>query len=169
MADDDNLVGALVVNLHQAQEMADNEGARPVPDTHSSLADGFGARMGRAPGRGTQSHESGPGLQPNDGRARAIFFRDIDTEFMVVRRFALLHSRALLQLENDIAEIEDRMMRLDGNANDQLPSPTLGQGLAPRESWKWLLAKIDEKLSDYGELMKETNPDHHAEQARQIR
>ncbi len=149
--------------------MAHNEDARPVPDTHSSLADGFGARMGRSPGRGTQFHELGHGLQTNDGRTRAIPFRDIDTDFMVFRRFAWLHSRVLLRLQNDIAEMEDHLMRLDGNANDQLPSLTLGQGSASRESWKWLLAKIDEKLSDYGELIKEMNPDHHAEQARQIR
>ena len=89
-------------------------------------------------------------------------YLDSDEQFMIYRRFGILHARSLLYAQDELRELESRLTMLDKrddrneddrdylmcreNDDDREPIPG-------RKSRKDLLALIKQKTLEYGQLV----------------
>lgn len=71
------------------------------------------------------------------------------------RRFGFLHTRLLLYRQDELAQLENELMSLDGEDEESSPKSLVSRKLdearqdCPR---KGLIKEIDEKLKDYGRI-----------------
>ncbi|KAL8907873.1 MAG: hypothetical protein Q9171_005676 [Xanthocarpia ochracea] len=77
--------------------------------------------------------------------------------FAMCRRFAFLHTRVLLHRQDELAEMEKTLIAMDDEDKDQDPlsleSRRRDDDRVEQHSRKSLMAKIDDKLKDYDDLV----------------
>lgn len=92
------------------------------------------------------------------GYPRQAAFADSDENFMIYRRFGYIHSRLLLNKQDELRELEDKLNDTDKrderttNGKRYLASRVLGEEreVSEREAHTSLLKKIEEKALQYG-------------------
>ena len=104
--------------------------------------------------KGRPSQELDPELGASDVTARGVAYQSVypkeinslDTEydFMVPRRFGWLHMRVLLQQQDELRPLEQRLQQLDRD-DDRHVSQNSAQN-SPRI---WLVKTIEDKLFEY--------------------
>ena len=92
------------------------------------------------------------------GYPRQAAFADGDENFMIYRRFGYIHSRLLLNKQDELRELEDNLNDIDKrderttNGKRYLASRELGEEreVSEREARTSLLKSIEEKALQYG-------------------
>ena len=90
------------------------------------------------------------------GYGRLAAFEDCDPGFLISRKFGWLHTRLWLHLQDDIQRLETELERLDNwQSLKGDPKVLRSNGLdrsSPSSKRQILLAKIKEKLAEYGRM-----------------
>ncbi len=94
--------------------------------------------------------------QRNAGYPKVAAFEDLDPSFLIARRFSWLRNCSLLYLQDELSELESRLIALnkweysDGD-DKRLVSRRRdwAKGDSPR---KELIEKINSKLKEYGKI-----------------
>lgn len=92
----------------------------------------------------------------NQGYGKVAGIEDLDPDFLIYRKFGWLHNYALLHLQDELAELQAELERLDewefkdGDLT-RLVSRRLDYG-RPKAPRRELMRKIHAKLAEYGML-----------------
>ncbi|KAI9740264.1 MAG: hypothetical protein M1834_004842 [Cirrosporium novae-zelandiae] len=105
-------------------------------------------------------NENGLDIQRIDshplGYPRLAAFINSDDNFMMCRRFGFLHTRVLLYRQDELRELEDKLVRLDKADEEEYPiklkSREMDEAHEPCDR-KDLIQEIDDKLKQYDELV----------------
>lgn len=90
-----------------------------------------------------------------EGYPQLAAFANSDDNFLMCRRFGYLHSRVLLYRQDELSQLENRLLQIDKFDQKDNPEVLKSRMLDdndddPEFSRKVLFQKIDEKLRDYG-------------------
>ena len=90
------------------------------------------------------------------GYGRIAAIEDLDTDFLICRKFAFLHKYALLYLQDELVEIQEDLERLDwwefsDGDPKKLESRRIDRSLGHKNRQD-LIAKLHAKLKQYGKL-----------------
>jgi hypothetical protein len=81
----------------------------------------------------------------------AAFFNS-DEDFMMCRRFGVLHQRILLKKQDEICQLEEKLARQDEWNEENDAEAVFSRRNDPENSaTKTILNEIELKLADYGE------------------
>ena len=84
-----------------------------------------------------------------------------DENFLMCRRFGFLHSRVLLYRQDELYQLEKRLLALDEADNEESPlmlqSRQADNEQDDQQMRKLLIGKIDEKLKEYGTHLPNAN------------
>ncbi len=93
---------------------------------------------------------------PGYGKVAAI--GDLDPDFSIYRKFGVLHNYALLYLQDELAEIQDDLERLDRwEFSDGVPKRLISRrkdDTSDDSRRKELVDRLHHKLAQYGERLK---------------
>lgn len=91
------------------------------------------------------------------GYPQLAAFIDSDSNFLMCRRFGFLHSRVLLYRQDELTDLENKLIDMDGLDKDELPlaltSRKIDDGrddIEEQYTRKTLINTIDQKLKEYG-------------------
>ncbi len=91
------------------------------------------------------------------GYGKIAAVEDLDPEFSIYRKFGYLHNYALLYLQDDLAEIQNDLERLDRwEFRDGSPKRLVSRRLdnaSENPARKELMEKLHSKLAQYGKLI----------------
>ncbi|MCJ1388726.1 hypothetical protein MMC18_001575 [Xylographa bjoerkii] len=90
-----------------------------------------------------------------EGYGKVAAVEDCDPNFLICRKFGELHLRVLLHRQDELAELEDDLERLDKDdySDDFKKLKSRRRDYAVDSDRKDLLTKIEEKLAAYDELL----------------
>jgi hypothetical protein len=86
------------------------------------------------------------------GYPKLAAFLDSDENFMIYRRFSYLMSRLLVEKQNDLQLLEDKLDRQDRDAVDEDPNCLMGR-FDYNEERKNLMSSIEKKWHEYCKLI----------------
>jgi len=90
------------------------------------------------------------------GYGKVAAIEDLGSDFLIYRKFGWLHNYALLHLQDELAELQDDLERLDKwDFSDGNPTLLVSRRLdyERHESIrKEIMAKLHDKLAQYGKL-----------------
>jgi hypothetical protein len=82
------------------------------------------------------------------GYPRLAAFLNSAHEFAIFRRFGLLRTRILLYKQDELVELETKLIKLDNE--EQVPYHLCSRRSNPSDVQKALVAEIEKKLKEYG-------------------
>lgn len=101
----------------------------------------------------SQSYRSAVDDHP-EGYPQLAALLNCDENFLMCRRFGFLHSRVLLYRQDELYQLERRLLALDEADAKETPlvlkSRRADNEQDEQQVRKMLIGKIDEKLKDYG-------------------
>lgn len=96
------------------------------------------------------------------GYPQLAAFANSDSNFLMCRRFGFLHNRVLFYRQDELSQLENRLLQMDKFDQKDNPEVLKSRMLDdndddPQFSRKVLIQKIDEKLRDYGCCLQSTS------------
>ena len=97
-----------------------------------------------------------------EGYPQLAAFLNSDENFLLCRRFGFLHSRVLLYRQDELHQLETRLLALDQADAEESPlvlkSREADNEQDEQEMRKVLIGRIDEKLKEYGMAKRDVRP-----------
>ncbi|MCJ1267159.1 hypothetical protein MMC22_007044 [Lobaria immixta] len=97
---------------------------------------------------------------PN-GYPQLAAFMDSDSNFLMCRRFGFLHSRVLLYRQDELTDLENKLIDMDGLDKDELPLALRSRkiddernDIEEQYTRKTLINTIDQKLKEYDDIVR---------------
>lgn len=107
----------------------------------------------------SKSEDEDIGQQPEDidyhpmGYPRLGAFINSDENFLMCRRYGLLHTRVMLYRQDELRELEEKLLGLDAEDEDENPrmlNSRVRDDRRENQERRKLILEIDEKLKEYG-------------------
>ncbi|KAL0263432.1 hypothetical protein SLS55_002412 [Diplodia seriata] len=128
-------------------------------DTDTSIFSRFARAM---TGLSTKSEDEEVGNSPDDidyhpaGYPKLAAFINSDENFLMCRRYGLLHTRVMLYRQDELRELEAELLGLDAEDAEQNPQMLNSRARDDRRAGQQrreLILKIDEKLKEYDDCV----------------
>lgn len=110
-------------------------------------------------GLSSKSEDEDIGQQPEDidyhpeGYPRLGALINSDENFLMCRRYGLLHTRVMLYRQDELRELEERLLGLDAEDADDNPgmlNSRVRDDRRENQERRQLILEIDQKLKEYG-------------------
>lgn len=94
---------------------------------------------------------------PN-GYPRFAAFMNSDENFLMCRKYGFLHNRVLLYRQDELRELEQKLLALDkeANATDDIRLKSRTQEEMKSDERRKLINRIDDKLREYNDIVQRT-------------